>query len=84
MGRLWIEGFKESEVNLDTLLNIHLTGNHFPPVSTNFIPSCKEAIQSCNEEDYDKQITMPNGITKSASYIVEGLHLETFLDEQLF
>lgn len=81
MGRQWIEGFKEVETDLTTLLTIHLTGNHFPPVSTDFIPSCKEAIDACNIENYDKQITMPNGITRSASFIVEGLHLDTFLSE---
>lgn len=82
MGRQWIEGFIENETDIETLLSIHLTGNHYPPVSKDFIPSCKEAIECCNSEDYNKQIKMPNGVTKSASFIVEGLHLETFLDEQ--
>ena len=81
MGRQWIEGFMENEKDIDTLLHIHLRGNHYPPVHTDFIPTCKQAIEFCNEGKYNKKIKMPNGITKTALEIVEGLHLESFLCE---
>jgi len=85
MGRQWIEGFKELDnIDLDTMLDIHLKGNHYPPVHSSFIPVCKEAIECCNDEDYNKQIKMPNGIVKSAMGIVEGLHLDSFLEEREF
>ena len=82
MGRMYIEGFMGIEKNIDVLLEIHLTGNHFPPVSLSFIPTCKKAIDYCNKGKYDKEIKMPNGKTKTASFIVEGLHLDSFIDEE--
>ena len=82
MGNNYIQGFMEVENDLDTLLMIHLTGNHYPPVSADFIPVCKEAIKHCNSirSKYTKIITMPNGIKKTAWEIVDGLHLECFID----
>lgn len=82
MVRQYIEGFMDMENDLDTLLRIHLQGNHYPPVHPDFIPACKEAIAACNEENYNKKIKMCNGITKTAYEIVEGLHLDSFLDQE--
>ena len=81
MGRQYIEGFKELGVGQDQMLRIHLQGNHYPPVDLHFVPDCKRAINACNKGDYNKKIKMCNGITKTASEIVEGLHLDTFLEE---
>lgn len=61
-------------------LEWHLQCNHYPPVSLDFVPVAEEAIKKGNEEDWDFVITMPNGITKTVGEIVEGLHLESFLD----
>ena len=82
MGRQYIEGFMDQDISLDQLLTIHLQGNHYPPVSVEFVPVCKEVIDHCNNEEYDHVITMPNGIKKTAYDIVEGLHLDTFLDPE--
>jgi len=81
MGRMWIEGLMEVENNVDKLLAIHLTGNHYPPISLDFVPACKKAIKYCNNGKYDKKIKMPNGLTRTASFIVDGLHLESFIME---
>lgn len=81
MGRQWIEGLQEV-YPIKQCLEIHLTGNHYPPVSLDFVPSCMKAIKHCNEGNYDKKIKMPNGKVRSAYFIVEGLHLETFLEER--
>ncbi|MHC1628799.1 MAG: hypothetical protein ACXQTI_08215 [Candidatus Nezhaarchaeales archaeon] len=67
--------------NIDEALSIHLLGNHYPQVSLDFIPICKEAIEHCSLGCYDIDIKMPNGITKSAADIVEGLHLNCFINE---
>ena len=82
MGSNYIEGFKDLVQDIDTLLQIQLQGNHYPPVSLDFIPACKEAISAGNDLDYGRQITMCNGKTMTAGAIIEGLHLETFLIEE--
>ena len=58
----------------------HLLYNHYPPVHLGFIPSCIEAIQAVEDGEYRKQITMMNGKTLTAGEIVNGLHLEFFVD----
>ena len=80
MGNMYINGFLENNIDLDLALKIQLQNNHFPPVSLDFIPSCKKALDACLNDNSDKKIKMCNGITKSAWSIIEGLHLESFLD----
>lgn len=63
-------------------LQWHLQYNHYPPVSLAFIPVAKEAIDKGNQEDWDSVIEMPNGKSKTVAQIIEGLHLESFLEEQ--
>ena len=72
---------------LDAALVWHLQSNHFPPVDPVFIPVAKQAIDAGvdailhdDSTAYDEVVTMPNGIEKSLGEIVEGLHLESFID----
>ena len=78
MGRLALEDML-NHADADTALDWHLRGNHFPPIHPDFHPSAKQAIELCNARQGQTPITMPNGITKTAIGIVEGLHLESFL-----
>lgn len=76
----------EMGLELETVLSWHLTSNHYPPVPTSMIGPCKEAIEAFGDEDYDRLINLPDGISwrdqtqVPASVIVEGHHLEAFLD----
>ena len=79
MGSTYIEGFIEEDMDLDRVLVIQLQNNHYPPVSLAFIPACKQAIEACNNEEYNTMIDMPNGRTITAEAIVEGLHLQPFI-----
>ena len=79
MGTTYIEGFK-GMVDEDTLLEIHLTSNHFPPIHPDFHPMAREAIVRVNAGQGMVPIDLPNGITKTAFEIVDGLHLHQFLD----
>lgn len=67
-------------IDLDTSLHYHLRHNHYPPVSDAFIDTAKQAIDLANQGDYDTEIEMPNGVTLTVSRIVEGLHLDFYLD----
>lgn len=76
----------ESGISLEQAITYHLRGNHFPPVPTSMVQPCIEAIEACNNEDYDAEIKMPEGITyrgrktAPASAIVEGHHLDAWLN----
>ena len=81
------EMVSNGQMDIDTALTYQLQSNHYPPVSIDFIPSCKKAIQlvqqGIDEENpklYDTIVKLPNGKSLSASKIVEGLHLEFFLN----
>ena len=80
MGNLHAKEYAAME-DRDLALAAHLQSNHYPPVSLAFVPTCKEAIKAGNAKDWDRQITMPNGLVKTAGEIIEGLHLDYFLED---
>jgi len=84
MGRTFIEGFLTEGVERERALGIHLQYNHYPPVSTDFVPACIKAIDAGFEAEYNKDwdidIELPNGKIRKASQIIEGLHLDAFFD----
>lgn len=75
-------------VDLDTALSWHLQSNHYPPIPLTMLEPCKAAIQACQEEDYQRLIDLPAGVLwkgqrqAPASAIVEGHHLDAFLETQ--
>ncbi len=71
---------------MDQAVEWHLTGNHFPPISTAMVQPAIEAIDACNEEDYERLIITPfdhvtYGTQVPAHVIVEALHLEFWIEE---
>lgn len=62
-------------------LKWHLQSNHFPPVSLDFMGVAETAIEDVDCGHGGNEILMPNGRTLTASAIVDGLHLEQFLDQ---
>lgn len=81
MGRQTAEDIANSPMSLEQKLSWHLQGNHYPPVHEAFIPVCIDAINRANEGDYTSLILYPNGIERSVSHTIQGLHLEAFLDD---
>jgi len=80
MGNLHAMEYASGEhCDFDTGLIAHLQSNHFPPVSIDFVPTCKEAIQVILDGNAEHEITMPNGKTLTADKIIEGLHLDPFV-----
>ena len=43
-------------------IEIHLTGNFYPPVPVSMAQPCIEAIDAYWDGEYDKFITMPDGV----------------------
>lgn len=72
----------DGTIPLETALLYHLQQNHYPPVHADFIPSAVRAIEACSRSEYNEVILMPNGLRRTAAQIVEGLHLEEFIERE--
>ena len=76
-----------NELDLEVALGYHLQGNHYPPVPLSMVQPCIEAIDAYYDEDYNKLIEMPKGVSyKGDSHapawaIVEQHHLDAWLPE---
>lgn len=75
----YAEAVEEGIASLDMALTAHLGSNHYPPVHPVFVPVAKEAIELANDGNWAAELTLPNGITKSVSEIIDELHLDAFL-----
>jgi hypothetical protein len=77
----------ELGLDLEMALSMHLQGNHYPPVPLSMVQPCIEAIDAYWDEDYNKLIEMPEGVSyrgsnlAPASAIVEQHHLDAWLPE---
>lgn len=60
----------------------HLQYNPCPPVHSSFVPIAQKAIELVNKGEYSTNIEMPNGKVLTAAEIVEGLHLDGFLEDE--
>ena len=47
---------------IEAQLNMHLQYNFYPPVPSSMVIPCMEAIDAYWEEDYDREIEMPQGV----------------------
>ncbi len=77
-----------NELDIEVAIGYHLQGNHYPPVPLSMVEPCIEAIDAFYDEDYNREIALPEGIswrgqvTAPASAIVEQHHLEAWLPEE--
>jgi hypothetical protein len=75
------------DLDLETQLRIHLTGNHYPPVPVSMVQPCIDAIDAFYDENFDQEIPMPEGVkykgldTAPAWAIIEQHHLDAWLPE---
>jgi hypothetical protein len=85
MGSNLAQDLAENVTDIRQSIAIQLRSNHYPPVPLTMVEPCIEAIYACSDEDYDKRITLPEGVTWRGSVtapawaIVEGHHLEPWL-----
>jgi hypothetical protein len=76
------------ELDLEVALGYHLQGNHYPPVPLSMVQPCIEAIDAYYEEDYNRLIEMPEGVSyrgsdhAPASAIIDQHHLHAWLPEE--
>jgi hypothetical protein len=75
----------ELGLDLETAIGYHLRANHYPPVPLSMVEPCIDAIDAYWNEDYNKMIEMPEGVSyrgskyAPASAIVEQHHLDAWL-----
>ena len=83
MGNLRASEFADLAANgnitLEVAIRYHLTSNHYPPVNAAFIEPAIAAIEAAEEENYEHEILMPNGLVRTAGFIIDGLHLGGFV-----
>jgi hypothetical protein len=78
-----------TEFDLERSIGYHLQGNHYPPVPLSMVQPCIDAIDAYYEDDFDKEIEMPEGVfykgrtTAPAWAIIEQHHLDAWLPEGL-
>lgn len=77
-----------NELDLEVALGYHLQGNHYPPVPLSMVQPCIEAIDAYYEDDYNKLIEMPEGVSYKGNThapawaIIEQHHLDAWLPQE--
>ena len=51
------------EISLENAIGMHLQGNHYPPVPLSMVAPCIGAIDAAYDEDYNREIEMPEGVS---------------------
>ncbi len=75
------------DLDLETQIGMHLRGNHYPPVPLTMVQPCIDAIDAYYEEDFDRSIDMPEGVSYRGSNsapawaIIDAHHLQAWLPE---
>lgn len=70
-------------------LTWHLTSNHYPPVPSSMVQVCVEAIEAFHDEDYDRTIHLPEGVSwrnysvVPAHVVVDEFHLDPWVSQDL-
>jgi hypothetical protein len=87
MGMMTAMDLAGSEISLEQQLSIHFSSNCYPPIPQVMIPTAIAAIDAFWEEDYNKMIPLPEGVSfrgqteVSASNVVESYRLDAWLME---
>jgi hypothetical protein len=88
MGRLQAEALAaEDFMPLENQIQWHLASNHYPAIPAIMVEPCIEAIDNANEGEWDKLITLPEGVswrglTEAPTYaMVEQHHLDAWIIE---
>jgi hypothetical protein len=89
MGSITALGIQDSVLDLETQILYHLKGNHYPPVPSEMVQPCIDAIDAFYDEDHSRMIDMPKvgdfqilykGATQAPAWaIVEQHHLEFWI-----
>jgi hypothetical protein len=85
MGMMTAVDLQEQGLSLEQQLSIHFSSNCYPPIPQGMIPTAIAAIDACWEEDYNKMIPLPEGVSfrgqseVSASNVIQSYRLDAWL-----
>jgi hypothetical protein len=88
MGRQLAEALSELDAPLKEQIEIHLISNFYPPIPRFMAQTCVDALNAYWEEDTDRMIDMPKGVSYKGSTsapawaIVEQHRLWPWLQEE--
>ena len=74
-------------MEIDDALAWHLKANHYPPLPVSMVVPCREAIEAYWEDDLDKAIDLPEGVTyrgnttAPAREIIINHHLDAWCED---
>lgn len=77
-----------SEVSLEQQLSIHFSSNCYPPIPQGMIPTAVEAIDAYWEDDLDRMIPLPEGVSfrgsdeVSARNVINSYRLDAWCVEE--
>ena len=84
MGNTLSTELADMDISLRRAISIQLQTNHYPAVPLSMVDPCIEAIEACNEEDYNRLIKLPEGVkwrgetSAPAWAIIEAHHLDAW------
>ena len=87
MGSLQAAEMAEA-LEIEQALIWHLQVNHYPPIPTEMVGVCIEAIEAVNDYDENREIELPAGVTYKGSptapayAIVTGHHLDPWIERE--
>jgi hypothetical protein len=87
MGMMTAVDLQEQGLSLEQQLSIHFSSNCYPPIPQGMIPTAIAAIDAYWEEDYNKMILLPEGVSfrgqseVSARNVVQSYRLDAWLME---
>ena len=87
MGMMTALDLQEQGLTLEQQLSIHFSSNCYPPIPQGMIPTAIAAIDAYWEEDYNKMIPLPEGVSfrgqseVSARNVVQSYRLDAWLME---
>jgi len=75
MGLMRAMGLQEQGLDLERQLSIHFSSNCYPPIPQQMIPTAIEAIDAYWEDDLDKMIPLPEGVSFRGSDEVSAINV---------
>ncbi len=86
MGSIFAQELSEMDLTLEQQVSLHFSANCYPPVPKIMITPALEAIEACDEGEFSRMISLPDGVTfrngeeeVTASQIINSLRLEAFI-----
>ena len=89
MGSLSAQDMVEHGGVTEATMGWHLQSNHYPPHRDCMIPLALQAVDAANEEDWDRELELPDEVEsfRGRSVIkvheaVEAFHLHAFINNE--